>query len=154
TGQEELFKARAREKGSVKLIDIVKARLDSRNDCFLAELPSLQINDVRIDDKLVHEHERMLTDGFYAEITLSYDAAIAQEKNGRPFAIDSLRAIQLSKSDAPGVMSKARAQFTTQEWTDFLIRSIGLEPAALSERAKLVVLLRMVPFVERNYNMV
>lgn len=154
TGEEELFKARAREKGSVKLIDIVRARLDSRNDCFLAELPSLQINDVRIDDRLVHEHERMLTDGFYAEITLGYDATIAQQKNGRPFAVDSLRAIQLSKSDALSVMSKARAQFTTQEWSDFLIRSIGLEPASLSERAKIVVLLRMIPFVERNYNMV
>jgi ATP-dependent Lon protease len=154
TGQEELFKARAREKGSVKLIDIVKARLDSRNDCFLAELPSLQLDDVRIEDKLVQEHERMLTDGFYAEVTLTYDAAIAQEKNGRPFAIESLRAIQLSKSDALSVMAKARAQFTTEEWRDFLIRSIGLEPAALSERAKIVTLLRMVPFVERNYNMV
>ena len=51
-------------------------------------------------------------------------------------------------------MARARAQFTTQEWRDFLIRSIGLEPAALSERAKMVVLLRMVPFVERNYNLV
>lgn len=154
TGQEELFKARAREKGSVKLIDIVKAKLDSRNDCFLAELPSLQLDNVRIDDKLVHEHERMLTDGFYAEVTLTYDGAIAQEKNGRPFAIDSLRAIQLSKSDVLGVMAKARSQFTTQEWRNFLIRSIGLEPAALSERAQIVTLLRMVPFVERNYNLV
>ena len=154
TGQEELFKARAREKGSVKLIDIVKARLDARNDCFLAELPSLQLRDVRIDDRLVHDHERMLTDGFYAEVSLSYDAAIAQEQNGRPFAIESLRAIQLSKPDVLNVLVKGRAEFTTEEWRDFLIRSIGLEPASLSERAKLIVLLRMIPFVERNYNLV
>ena len=154
TGQEELFKARAREKGSVKLIDLVKARLDARNDCFLAELPSLQLRDVRIDDRLVHDHERMLTDGFYAEVSLSYDAAIAQEQSGRPFAIDSLRAIQLSKSDVLSVLAKGRAQFTIEEWKSFLIRSIGLEPASLSERAKLVVLLRMIPFVERNYNLV
>lgn len=154
TGQEELFKARAREKGSVKLIDIVKARLDSRNDCFLAELPSLQLRDVRIDDKLVHDHERMLTDGFYAEVTLTYDATVAQEQNGRPFAIESLRAIQLSKSDVLNVFIKSRSQFTTEEWKDFLIRSIGLEASSLSERAKLVVLLRMIPFVERNYNLV
>src|SRR6202142_3334515 len=99
TGQEELFKARAREKGSVKLIDIVKARLDSKNDCFLAELPSLALKDVRIEDKLVHDHERMLTGGFYAEVSLTYDAAIAEEKSGRPFAIESLRPIQLSKPD-------------------------------------------------------
>lgn len=154
TGQEELFKARSREKGSVKLIDLVRARLDSRNDCFVAELPSVQLKDVRIDDKLVHEHERMLTDGFYAEVTLSYDAAIAQEQNGRPFAIDSLRAIQLSKSDVLSALSKGRGQFTLEEWKNLLIRSVGLEPAALTERARLVTLLRMIPFVERNYNMV
>lgn len=154
TGQEELFKARARDKGSVKIIDLLKARLDSRNDCFLAELPSLQIRDVRIDDKLVHDHERMLTDGFYAEVTLTYDAAIAQEQSGRPFAIESLRAIQLSKSDVLNVLAKGRALFSVEEWKNFLLRSIGLEPASLSERAKLVTLLRMVPFVERNYNLV
>jgi ATP-dependent Lon protease len=154
TGEEELFKARAREKGSVKLIDIVRARLDAKNDCFLCELPSLGLKDVRIEDKLVHEHERMLTDGFYAEVTLTYDAAIAQEKNGRPFAIDSLRAIQLSKPDVLEALERGRRQFTTKEWIDLLIRSIGLEPAALSDRAKWVTLLRMVPFVERNYNMV
>ncbi len=154
TGQEELFKARAREKGSVKLIDIVRARLDARNDCFLAELPSLELRDVRIHDRLVHEHERMLTDGFYAEVSLTYDAAIAQEQNGRPFAIENLRPIQLSKTDVLSVLAKGRAQFTVEEWRDLLIRSIGLEPASLSERAKLVVLLRMIPFVERNYNLV
>ena len=53
TGDEELFKARAREGGSIRLIDIIKARLDTKNDCFLVELPSLGIRDVRIDDDLV-----------------------------------------------------------------------------------------------------
>jgi ATP-dependent Lon protease len=154
TGEEELFKARAREKGSVKLIDIVKARLDAKHDCFIAELPSLGLKDVRIDDRTVHDNERMLTDGFYAEVTLGYDAAIAQEKNGRPFAIEGLRAIQLSKADVLSILQKARGQFTAEEWRDFLIRSIGLEPKTLSDRAKLVTILRMVPFVERNFNMV
>ena len=154
TGEQELFKARAREKGSIKLIDLVKTKLDAKNDCFLAELPSLGIRDVRIGDALVHEHERMLTDGFYAEVTLTYDAAIAQEKNGRPFAIDSLRPIQLSKPDVLNTLEQGRRQFNLQQWMDFLIRSIGLEPSALTERAKWVTILRMVPFVERNFNMV
>jgi len=153
-GQEELFKAWAREKGSVKLIDIVKARLDARTDSFIAELPSLGIRDVRISDRLVHEHERMLTDGFYAEVNLSYDAVIGQEEAGRAFGIDSLRAIQLSKADVLDTLISGRAQFTAEEWIGLLIRSVGLEPSALSERAKIVALLRMVPFVERNYNMV
>lgn len=154
TGEEELFKARAREIGSVKIIDLIKARLDTKNDCFVAELPSLGLKDVRIDDDLVRENERMLTDGFYAEVTLAYDATIAQEKNGRPFAIESLRAIQLSKVDALAVLQRGRSQFTTDEWKRLLIRSVGLEPDALSERAQNIALLRMVPFVERNYNLV
>ncbi len=154
TGEQELFKARAREKGSVKIIDIVKARLDSRNDCFLVELPSVGVRDVRIGDGLVHEHERMLTDGFYAEVKLSYSPVIAEEQGGRPFAIESLRAIQLSKADVLVSLQKSRRQFTTEEWKDLLLRSVGLEPSALTERAKMVTLLRMIPFVERNYNLV
>ena len=154
TGEEELFKARSRDKGSVKLIDIVKAKLDARTDSFIAELPSLAIRGVRIDDALVKQHERMLTDGFYAEVALSYDAVIALEQGGRPFAIDSLRAIQLSKADVLDALQRGRREFTKEEWTDLLLRSIGLEPAALSDRAQLVALIRMVPFVERNYNLV
>ena len=154
TGEEELFKARARENGSVRLIDLIKARLDARNDCYVAELPSLNLRHVRIDDGLVGDNERMLTDGFYADIALGYDGAIAQEKDGRPFKVESLRPIQMSKSDVLQVYAGARNAFTTAEWVDFLLRSIGLEPAAFDERARRVTLLRMVPFVENNYNLV
>ena len=154
TGDEELFKARARNRGAIKLIDIVRARLDARTDSLIAELPSLGIKDVRVDDDLVKQHERMLTDGFYAEVTLSYDATIALEKNGRPFAIDSLRAIQLSKADLLDTLYRGRRTLTSEEWRQLLLRSVGLEPGALSERAQIVALIRMAPFVERNYNMV
>src|SRR5690242_9158155 len=89
----------------------------------------------------------MLTDGFYAEVTLAYDGMIAQEKSGRPFGVSSLRPIQMSKADVLDVYAKARESFSTDQWIDFLLRSIGLEPAAFNERAKRVVLLRMIPFV-------
>src|SRR5262249_41532614 len=79
-GEEELLKARARERGSVRIIDVITARLDAKTDSYLATLPSLQLTDVRIDDRLVQAHERMLTGGFYAEIELGYDASIAQER--------------------------------------------------------------------------
>jgi ATP-dependent Lon protease len=154
TGEEELFKARAKEQGSIKLIDIVKAKLDTKNDCYIAELPSLALRDVRIGDELVRDNERMLTDGFYAEVSLSYDGIVAQENAGRPFRIDSLRPIQMSKSDVLDVLGAGREKFTTEEWKDLLIRSIGIEPASLSERARRLAILRMVPFVERNYNFV
>ena len=153
-GEEELFKARAKEQGRVKLIDLITARLDAKNNCFVAELPSLRIRDARIDDALVHAHERMLTGGFYAEVDLSYDPSIAEEKNGRPFGIDSLREIQLSKRDALDTMARGRVLFTFDEWRDFLLRSIGLEPASLTPRTRDAMLLRMVPFVENNYNAV
>ncbi len=153
-GEEELFKSRARENGEVKIIDIITARLDAKTDSYVATLPSLQLNDVRISAEMVGKHERMLTGGFYAEISLVYDAAIALENKGRPFGIENLREIQLSKKDVLNVLAEARTKFSTEEWKIFLLRSIGIEPANLSDRAKNAFLLRMVPFVERNYNMV
>ena len=153
-GDEELFKSRAREKGPVKIIDLITARLDARTDSYLATIPSLRLHDVRIESDLIGQHDRMLTGGFYAEITLSYDPVISQEKNGRPFAVDSLREIQLSKRDVLNTLAESRKSFTTEEWKHLLLRSIGLESAGLSERQKNALLLRMVPFVERNYNLV
>ena len=153
-GEEELFKARAKEHGRVKVIDIIKARLDVKSDRFLAELPSLRVNDVRIDPETVRAHERMLTGGFYAELDVSYDPSIAAEEDGRPFGIESLREIQLSKRDVLETLSAGREMFTFDEWRQFLLRSVGLEPSVLSDRTRDVMLLRMVPFVENNYNAV
>src|SRR4029453_16844767 len=82
SGEEELFKARAKETGMVKIIDIISARLDAKTDSYLATLPSLQLKDVSIESKLVNSNERMLTGGFYAEIDLNYDSVIAEERNG------------------------------------------------------------------------
>ena len=153
-GEEELFKAEARERGSVKLIDLITARLDSATDSYVAQLPSLRLNHVRIGSELVSENQRMLTGGFYAEIELQYDAVIAQEKHGRPFGVVSLRPIQMSKRSPLDELFAGRAAFTTEQWKHFLLRSVGFEPCTLSERAQDVLLLRMVPFVEGNYNMV
>ena len=147
-GNEELIKSTARERGQVKIIDIVSARLDAKTDSYVAELPSLKLRDVRISADQVNQHQRMLTGGFYAEVTLGYDSTIALEKGGRPFAVEGLRAIQLSRNDVLDVMAAARSRFTSAEWKDLLLRSVGLEPAELTERAKDAMLLRMVPFVE------
>ena len=152
--EQEIFKSRAREEGSVRLIDIVRARLDAKNDCYIAELPSLVLKDARITGRLVTDNQRMLSDGFYAEVTLAYDAVIAQEKNGRPFSIAALRPIQMSDPNVLEILARGRQAFTTSQWTDFLLRSTGLEPASLDERARRVALLRLVPFVESNYNLV
>lgn len=153
-GEEELFKSRARERGSVKLIDLITARLDTATDSYLATLPSVRLRDVRIDAETVASNERMLTGGFYAEIHLEYDAAIAQERNDRPFGITSMRPIQLSNRGVSDDLARGRAVFTTEEWRQLLLRSVGFEPEQLTRRAQDILLLRMVPFVERNYNIV
>lgn len=153
-GEEEYFKSRAREKGSIKLIDIITAKLDAKTDSYVATLPSLMLNTVRISPEMVNENDRMLTGGFYAEIELTYDGAIAQENNGRPFGIANIRPIQLSQRNVLEILFKGRQYFNLEEWKDFLIRSVGMEPSELTERAKNALFVRMIPFVERNYNAV
>ena len=153
-GEEELFKHRAREKGRIKIIDLLRARLDSRSDSYKAELPSLQINDIHIAADLVDEHQRMLTGGFYAEVTLEYLAALAGEQGGQPFRVDAIRPIQMSTRDALGTFSAGRSTFTLEQWRDLLLRSVGFEPSCLSARQQDILIARMVPFVVRNYNAV
>jgi uncharacterized protein (TIGR02653 family) len=151
-GEEELFKHRAREQGRVKIIDLLKARLDSKSDAYKAELPSLQLNDIHISAELVDEHQRMLTGGFYAEVTLEYIAALASEQGGQPFRVDAIRPIQMSTRDALGTFTEGRSQFTLEQWRDLLLRSVGFEPSRLHRRQQDILIARMVPFVVRNYN--
>jgi ATP-dependent Lon protease len=153
-GEHELLKSRAKQHGQVRIIDIITARLDAQTDSYVARLPSLQLNNVRISPTLVNANERMLTGGFYAEVELSYDPAIAEEENGRPFGVLSLREIQLSKREVLPPLYRGREMFNFDEWQRFLLRSTGMEPEKLSPRAQDVLLMRLIPFVERNYNVV
>ena len=153
-GEEEYFKSKAKENGSIKLIYIITARLDTATDSYIAKLPSLQLDKIRISSEIVSANDRMLTGGFYAEVELEYDAIIAQENSGRPFGIVSIRPIQLSQRNVLEVLHKGRQNYTLEEWKNFLIRSIGMEPSTLTEKAKNVLFVRMIPFVERNYNIV
>ncbi len=153
-GEEELFKSRAREQGRIKIIDLLRARLDTKSDAYKAELPSLQLADIHISDELVNEHDRMLTGGFYAEVTLEYIAALGKESGGQPFRVESVRPIQMSTRDALETFIKGRAHFTLQQWRELLLRSVGFEPSRFSSREQDVLLARMVPFVVTNYNAV
>ena len=153
-GEEELFKHRARDKGRVKIIDLLRAKLDPRSDAYKAELPSLQLNDIHISADLVDEHQRMLTGGFYAEVTLEYIAALASEQGGQPFRVDAIRPIQMSTRDALGTFTEGRSEFTLDQWRELLLRSVGFEPARLNPRQQDVLIVRMVPFVVPNYNAV
>ena len=153
-GEEELFKHRARERGRVKIIDLLRARLDSRSDAYKAELPSLQLNDIHISAELVDKHQRMLTGGFYAEVTLEYVAAMAGEQGGQPFRVEAIRPIQMSTRDALGTFVRGRSAFTLEQWRELLLRSVGFAPSRLNPRQQDILIARMVPFVVRNYNAV
>jgi uncharacterized protein (TIGR02653 family) len=152
-GEEELFKSRAREKGKIKIIDLLRGRLDAKADAYKAELPSLQLSDIHISDALVNEHDRMLTGGFYAEVTLEYVAALAKQ-SGQPFRVESIRPIQMSTRDALDTFVDGRERFTLEQWRDLLLRSVGFEPERFTARQQDILLVRMVPFVVSNYNAV
>jgi uncharacterized protein (TIGR02653 family) len=153
-GEQELFKHRARQKGRIKIIDLLRARLDSKSDAYKAELPSLQLNDIHISSELVDEHQRMLTGGFYAEVTLEYIAALAQQQGGQPFRVEAIRPIQMSTHDALGEFVSGRKHFTLEQWRDLLLRSVGFDATRFTARQQDILLLRMVPFVVNNYNAV
>ena len=153
-GDEELFKHRARDKGRVKIIDLLRAKLDSSRDAYKAELPSLQLNDIHISADLVDEHQRMLTGGFYAEVTLEYIAALAAEQGGQPFRVEAIRPIQMSTRNALATFVEGRKKFSLEQWRELLLRSVGFEPGRLGHRDQDILIARMVPFVIRNYNAV
>src|SRR4051812_34499647 len=123
-GEEELFKSNARERGTIRIIDLITGRLDAATDSYLAELPSLRLNDVSIPPALVLEHDRMLTGGFYAEVELAY---VANPGAGRPFGVVSIKPIQLSSRHALEDIARGRGQLSTEQWKALLLRSIGLE---------------------------
>ena len=153
SGEEEFFKSKAEKEGIVKLIDIITAKVDDSGNYF-ANLPSLRLPKIRIPSEIVYANDRMLTGGFYAEIELEFDKVLAEGNGGKPFGVVSIRPIQLSKRNVLETLYKGRENYSTEEWKDFLIRSIGMEPSSLSEKAKNVLFVRMIPFVERNYNIV
>lgn len=153
-GEEELFKSRAMEDGNVKIIDCISAKVEPRRNGYVAYLPSLQLTDVQVSSKLVNENERMLTGGFFAEVTLNYNSVAGQAGANTPWSVSALREIQLSSRNVLETLGKARSEFSTEEWKKFILRSIGLESDDFGERQKNAYFLRMVPFVERNYNMV
>jgi uncharacterized protein (TIGR02653 family) len=149
TGDHELFKAQAREQGSIQIIDIIRAKLDAKRDEYVAELPSLQINDALISAQLVIDNDRMLTGGFYAQLNVNYVPG-----QDRPFVVSEVRPIQAHARAGLDRLAEVRKLLTSAEWKDFLLRSVGLEPSALSQDAQDAYFLRMIPFVVRNYNMV
>jgi len=146
----ELVKMQLRDKGFFRVIDRIDAWLDITKNEYIAGLQNLSIKNGVITDELVKEHPKMLLGGMWAIIDLIYDH---NTYPGRPFVVEKIHPIQLSNFIRDQFVDR-RKEFTVGEWTDLIIRSIGLEPKKMDDRQKLFQLLRLVPLVEKNYNLV
>jgi ATP-dependent Lon protease len=152
--ESEKIKALTRQKGKHRIIDKVKVRLDTQADRFWAELVNMGVRDAVIDDAVVHQYDKLLMGGIWALVDLVYDPEFKVAGATRPFIIDRLKPIQQPTTELRDYIT-ARAAFRRDEWLDILLRTIGIEAthADFSFRQKLLFLIRMVPMVESNYNL-
>lgn len=139
--------SRVKEQGRHTFIDKVKVRLVDSH--YWAEVTNFGHKYVHIPDHYVREYDRILMGGIWAQIEMVWDET--DEK--APFRIANLTPIQLATFDLEEYR-KGRSQFSTDEWVDFMMRSMGYEPSVMERRLKLLFLTRLIPLCERNYNLV
>jgi ATP-dependent Lon protease len=145
--------SRVKERGQYTFIDKVRVRLDETK--YWAELVNFGHRYVQIPDHIVQKYERLLEGGLWAQVEIEYNETEEVGGKVRPFFITELKPIQLALFDLEDY-KQGRAQFTTAEWIDLLLQSIGLEPSSFAEspRLKLLFLTRLIPMIERNFNLV
>jgi len=152
---EEANKAQSfvREQGSHTIVDKIKVRYLSDDDKYWAELVSFGHKFVHIPEQYIRQYDRLLMGGIWAQIELKhiYDESATGKRS--PFYVESLKPIQVASFDL-GEYCDQRRQFSSDEWVDLLIRSIGLEPANFSRRLKMLFLTRLIPLCEQNYNLI
>lgn len=143
----ELVKSRIRENGTYNVIDVVDARFDERKNLYWAHLHNMGITNV-IPDEVVKQNERLLSDGIWCIVELSYQF---DEDEGGEFVIDGLTPIQMPGFDLQEIVA-GRKNFSKKEWIDILVRSCGLEPTEFEPRVKWHILERILPMIESNMN--
>jgi ATP-dependent Lon protease len=148
--ESQKAQSKVKEKGKHSFIDKVKVRLvDSQ---YWAEITNFGHKYVHIPDHYVREFDRLLTGGIWAQIDMRFE--YDEETKGKyPFWIDKLTPIQLATFDLEEYR-RLRAEFTTDEWLDFMLRSMGYESSVMQRRLKLLFLTRLIPLCERNFNLV
>ena len=153
--ESNLIQSRIREKGTHKIIDKISVKLDSKKDAYRAELQNSNVKDGVISDAMVSAHEKMLMGGIWAIIDVEYDALNKEGNTLHPFLIRDIKPIQLSSFDNSKIIEN-RSRFTKEEWLNILLRSMGYEPESegMSERVKMLLLSRLIPLVEANFNFI
>lgn len=146
-----LVRSTIKEKGRHKVIDRISVSLNDKDDVYEAEFANLGIKKVLIDPGTVKAHQKLLVGGVWCIADVEYE--YTEDKAASPWILVSLKPIQISRFDFEGYL-EARKKFTTDEWIDLLIQSVGFNPRLFGKRDKLAQLIRLIPFCERNYNLI
>jgi ATP-dependent Lon protease len=149
--EAELVKSTIRDKGNYRIIDRITVALNDRRDVHEASFTNLGLRKVVISDDWVRKFPKLLTGGVWCLIDMAYFPS--DERDATPWLIEKVKPIQLSNFDFEQYKQQ-RARFTTKEWADFLMQSIGFNPEHFGQRNKLLQLTRLIPFCERNYNLI
>jgi len=142
-----------KDKGTHTFIDKVQVRYVSDDDKYWAELKNFGHKFVHIPDRFLRDFDRLLMGGIWAQIDLRHEYDETAKGKRSPFWIENIRPIQLATFDLEEYRA-CRSQFTTDEWIDLLLRTVGLEPSNFNRRQKLHYLVRLIPLTENNYNLV
>src|SRR6266516_4699969 len=142
---------RLKDRGSGTYLD--KVRVRALEDKDWAEMANLGHRYLHIQGAVVRQYPRLLEGGVWAQVELQYQPDEEVDGASRPFFITELRPIQLGSFDFDEYC-QGRAAFSTDEWIDLLVRTVGLEPSHYSRRLKLLLLSRLIPMAERNFNLV
>ena len=149
--EANLIQSKIREKGRYQVIDKVQVALNEKTDQYEATFENLGISRVIVDPETVRKNPKLLVTGIWCLCMLVY--AYSGEKNEVPWRLHRLMPVQMSHDDREHYLA-VRERFTAGEWIDLLMQSVGFNPSLFSDRAKLLHLVRMIPFVERNYNLI
>ena len=140
-----------RQKGSYTVIDKITVQLDVKHDTYMAEFSNLGLKGLPISEEYPEKFDRLLCGGIWCIVQLEYEYN-EEEKHDSPIKIRKLTPIQMPHVDIDELKAGRKA-FTKDEWMDVLLRSIGMEPDSLNPREKWLLLTRMIPLVENNFNL-
>lgn len=141
-----------RSRGSHTVIDKITVQLNIKKNVYEAEFSNLGLKGIPIADEYPEKFDRLLCGGIWCIVQLDYEYIEEDQKNGNPIKIRKLTPIQMPHVDI-NELKEGRKAFTKEEWIDVLLRSIGMEPDTLNEREKWLLLIRMIPLVENNFNL-
>ncbi|MCZ4262597.1 BREX system Lon protease-like protein BrxL [Limimaricola sp. G21655-S1] len=146
-----LIQSTIKEKGRYKVIDQISVSLNEKTDSYEATFDNLGIKKVAVDSGTVKAHPKLLVTGVWCIADVQYE--FSEDARTSPWVLETIKPIQIARVDYEGYKG-ARTQFSKDEWIDLLMQSIGFNPDAFGRRSKLLQLMRLIPFVERNFNII